>query len=110
MACATTPLGADVETLTPGQEITVPALQDLCYTVTPGDTLQNIAYAHGLSVADIVAEPWNGFIYPPYTVRARQRVLLPGARVNACIPTGSPHRQHHVRRLGSHRLQGLEIR
>ena len=83
MACATTPLGADVETLTPGQEITVPALQDLCYTVTPGGTLQNIAYAHGLAVADIVAVPWNGFFYPPYTVRARQRVLLPGARVNA---------------------------
>ena len=83
MACATTPLGADVETLTAGQQITVPALQDLCYTVTPGDTLQKIAYAHRLSVADIVVEPWNGFLYPPYSVRARQRVLLTGARVNA---------------------------
>jgi LysM repeat protein len=83
MACATTSLGADVEVLVPDQEITVPALHDLCYTVVPGDTLQNIAYAHGLSVADIVAEPWNGFVYPPYSVRPRQRVLLPGARVNA---------------------------
>jgi murein DD-endopeptidase MepM/ murein hydrolase activator NlpD len=83
MSCATTPLGADVEALTPGQEITVPALKDLCHTVTPGDTLQNIAYAHGLTVADIVAVPWNGFLLPPYTVRPRQRVLLPGARPEA---------------------------
>jgi len=83
MSCATTPLGADAETLTPGQEITVPALQDLCYTVTPGDTLQNIAYAHDLTVADIVAVPWNGFVYPPYTVQPRQRVLLPGVRPDA---------------------------
>ncbi len=91
MACATTPHAADVEVLTPGQEITVPALQDLCYTVTPDDTLQNIAYAHGLAVADIVAVPWNSFIYPPYTVRPRQRVLLPGVR-----PDAKPRPDRHV--------------
>lgn len=90
MSCATTPHGADVEALTPGQEITVPALQDLCYTVTPGDTLQNIAYAHDLAVADIVAVPWNGFVYLPYTVRPRQRVLLPGVR-----PGAKPRPDHH---------------
>ncbi len=83
MSCATTPLGDDVETLTPGQEITVPALSDLCYTVTPYDTLESIAARHGLSVAVIVAVPWNGFTAPPYLVRPRQRVLLPGARPNA---------------------------
>jgi LysM repeat protein len=83
MSCATTPLGTDAEALTPGQEITVPALKDLCYTVTPGDTLQNIAYAHDLTVADIVAVPWNGFLLPPYTVQPRQRVLLPGVRPDA---------------------------
>ncbi len=83
MACATTPLGADVETLAPGQVITIPALRDRCYTVTPGDTLQGIAQAHGLAVDDIVAEAWNGFSAPPYTVRPRQRVLLPGGRTRA---------------------------
>lgn len=91
MSCATTPLGADAETLTPGETITVPALHDLCYTVTPGDTLQNIVFAHGLTVADVVAVPWNGFVYPPYTVRARQRVLLPGARVDA-----TPRPDRHI--------------
>ena len=85
MACATTPLGADVEKLMPGQQITVPALHDRCYTVTPGDLLQNIAYAHGLSVSDVVAVPWNGFIFPPYKVVPRQRVLLPGARQDPAL-------------------------
>lgn len=80
MSCATTPDAADVEALIPGQQITVPALRDLCYTVTPDDTLQGIAEAHGLTVADIVAVPWNGFLRPPYTIRPRQRVLLPGVR------------------------------
>lgn len=83
MACATSPLAADVEVLTPGQQITVPALRDLCYTVTPNDTLQSIARAHGVTVADIVAVPWNSFRAPPYTVQPRQRVLLPGARPDA---------------------------
>lgn len=80
MACVTTPLGADAETLTPGQTITVPALDDLCYTVTPGQTLAGIATLHGLSVQRIVDVPWNGFKAKPYVVRARQRILLPGAR------------------------------
>ena len=47
MSCTTTPTGSDAETLTPGQTITVPALDDLCYTVTPGDTLAGIAARHG---------------------------------------------------------------
>lgn len=85
MACVTTPTGADAEALTPGQAITVPALDDLCYTVTPGDTLAGIAVRHRLAVETIVAVPWNGFTQPPYTVRPRQRVLLPGAR-----PTAKP--------------------
>jgi murein DD-endopeptidase MepM/ murein hydrolase activator NlpD len=80
MACAITPTGADAETLTPGQTITVPALRDLCYTVVPGDTLDGIAARHGLTVEAIVAVPWNGFTQPPYLVQPRQRVLLPGGR------------------------------
>lgn len=85
MSCATSPLGSDAESLTPGQTITVPALTDLCYTVRPGDTLAGIAAAHDLAVADIVAVPWNGFTAPPYTVRPRQRVLLPGARTEPAL-------------------------
>ena len=83
MSCTTTPTGADAETLTPGQSITVPALNDLCYTVTPDDTLAGIAARHGVAVEAIVAIPWNGFSQPPYVVRPRQRVLLPGARTSA---------------------------
>ena len=67
-------------TLIPGQVITVPALQDLCYTVTPGDTLNGIAAGHGLTVDQIVALSWNGFRQTPYTVQPKQRILLPGAR------------------------------
>jgi LysM repeat protein len=83
MSCTTTPTGSDATALTPGQSITVPALDDLCYTVTPGDTLAGIAARHGMAVKDIVAVPWNGFSQPPYFVRPRQRVLLPGARSQA---------------------------
>jgi LysM repeat protein len=85
MSCATTPTGADAEALVPGQTITVPALRDLCYTVTPGDALAGIATRHGLTVEAIAAIPWNGFTSPPYTVRPKQRVLLPGARPAAAI-------------------------
>lgn len=80
MACVTRPLGADAATLVPGQTITVPALRDLCYTVTPGDTLAAIAARYGLDVSTIVAIRWNGFDRPPYAVQPRQRVLLPGVR------------------------------
>ncbi|MCX6032356.1 MAG: M23 family metallopeptidase [Chloroflexi bacterium] len=83
MACATTPTGADAETLTPGQTITVPALRDLCYTVTPGDTLAVVAAQFGLTVDTIGAVPWNGFAVPPYLVQPRQRVLLPGVRLDS---------------------------
>ncbi len=83
MACATTPTGAEVETLQPGQIIVIPALADLCYTVVPGDTLAVIAGRYGLTVDAIVEVPWNQFKLPPYFVRPRQRVLLPGVRPSA---------------------------
>ncbi len=91
MACATTPRAADVETLTPGQQITVPALRDLCYTVTPGDTLESIARRHGLTVAEIVAVPWNGLQGPADALVPQQRILLPGARPN--VQPRPDHRQ-----------------
>lgn len=83
MSCATTPTGADAEALAPGQTITVPALADLCYTVRPGDTLRGIAARHKLTVDQIVAVPWNGFVYQPYRVTPKQRILLPGVRPDA---------------------------
>ncbi len=83
MACVTTPTGANADKLTPGQAITVPALEDLCYTVRPGDTLATIAARHGLTVKTIADVPWNGFGAPPYSIRPRQRVLLPGVRPSA---------------------------
>jgi LysM repeat protein len=83
MSCTTTPTGSDADKLIPGQKITVPALDDLCYTVTPGETLAGIALRHGLTVQEIVSVAWNGFSSLPYTVSPRQRVLLPGARTDA---------------------------
>jgi murein DD-endopeptidase MepM/ murein hydrolase activator NlpD len=83
MSCATTPAGSDAETLVPGQVITIPALADLCYTVRPGDTLTWIAAQHRLSVAQIVAVPWNALSGPPYRIQPRQRILLPGVKEKA---------------------------
>jgi LysM repeat protein len=78
MSCATRPLGADAETLVPGQTIAIPGLRDLCYTVVPGDTLPGIAARYGLTVRSIAEVAWNGFDTLPFTVQPRQRVLLPG--------------------------------
>jgi murein DD-endopeptidase MepM/ murein hydrolase activator NlpD len=83
MSCSTTPTGRDPEKITPGQTIIVPALDDLCYTVTPYDTLAGIAARHKLSIQQIAAVPWNGFTAYPYRIVARQRILLPGARAEA---------------------------
>lgn len=83
MSCVTTPTGSDAEALNPGETITVPALSDLCYTVRPGETLAGIAVRNNTTVAAVVAVPWNGFYAPPYTVVAKQRILIPGARTDA---------------------------
>jgi LysM repeat protein len=80
MSCTTSPTGSDAETLPVGKSIIIPALSDLCYTVTPGDTLAGIAAHFGVPLSTITGVAWNGFAGPPYTVVARQRVLLPGAR------------------------------
>ena len=104
MSCTTTPTGADAETLTPGQTITVPALDDLCYTVTPGDTLAGIAVRYGVALKDIVAIPWNDLSGPPYVVRPRQRVLLPGARADAKPRADHRKSQLPVGRVGGHAL------
>lgn len=83
MSCVTSTTGSNAEELTPGREIVVPALDDLCYTVVPGDTLAGIAARHGLTVQEIASVAWNGFVSPPYSVQPRQRVLLPAARPDA---------------------------
>jgi LysM repeat protein len=80
IACATRPRGDDAATLISGQVVTIPALRDLCYTVTPGDTLAGIAARYGLTVDQIVAVRWNDLMGPPYNIQPRQRILLPGAR------------------------------
>jgi hypothetical protein len=95
MSCATTRTGSVPESLIPGQILYVPSLADLCYTVTPGDTLASIAALHGLSIESIVAVSWNGFTTPPYTVRPQQRVLLPGARPQA-RPRSEPRVVSHA--------------
>jgi LysM repeat protein len=82
MSCSTRPGPADADTLVSGQTITIPALKDLCYTVVPGDTLSIIAARFGVSLSTLTDESWNGLTRPPYGVQPRQRVLIPGARVD----------------------------
>ena len=43
-----------------------------------------------ITVAAIVAAPWNGFTPPPYRVSPRQRILLPGVNPDA-KPRPDPH-------------------
>ncbi len=85
MSCVTRPTGEDAATLVPGKTVVIPALRDLCYTVTPGDTLSGIAARFGLDVQTIIDVPWNRLSGPFALIQPRQRILLPGARAAAPI-------------------------
>jgi LysM repeat protein len=105
LACAATPIGPVSDALVAGRSITIPALADLCYTVTPGDTLAGIAARHGLTVAQIVAVAWNGFTTPPHSVIPQQRVLLPGAR-----PAGRPRLERSIISVAEDAWAGSDYR
>lgn len=58
-ACLVAPSYAWDQPLVIGDTLTVPDAPFVCYRVQPGDTLTGIAHIHGVTVADIIAVPWN---------------------------------------------------
>lgn len=62
-------------TLTPGQRLVVPTPRS--YTVKPGDTLNGLARAFGMSAAEIAR--LNGLTPPNYVLRVGQVLQLPGS-------------------------------
>jgi len=59
MGCLISPSFGWDQPLVIGSTLTVPDIPFVCYTVQPGDTLADIANAYGITVNEIVAEPWN---------------------------------------------------
>jgi murein DD-endopeptidase MepM/ murein hydrolase activator NlpD len=51
------------------------------HTVEEGDTLEKIAFRHGVSVEDIVQFIGNGFdLLPPFEISPGQQLVVPGGR------------------------------
>ncbi|MBI3958904.1 MAG: M23 family metallopeptidase [Chloroflexi bacterium] len=59
MGCLVSPSFGWDQPLVVGNTLTVPDAPFVCYTVQSGDTLTGIATAYGVTVSDIVADPWN---------------------------------------------------
>ncbi|RME81665.1 MAG: LysM peptidoglycan-binding domain-containing protein [Caldilineae bacterium] len=79
LSCVRDEEGRPVRTLVPGQSIVVPATNDLCHRVKPGETLAEIADWYGIEEETIRTSPLNSFLNekPP---RVGQYVLIPNAR------------------------------
>ena len=74
MACVTPSGIVPLDQLRPGQTILVPGPRYLCYTVKDGDTLEQIAKAHQVTVNVIIETAWN-------ELRDPDEALVPGRRL-----------------------------
>ncbi|MDW8100604.1 MAG: M23 family metallopeptidase [Anaerolineae bacterium] len=92
MACATRSAGESLDTLRPGQVLSIPALGTVCHVVREGDTLESLAALYGVPVAVIVDNAWNQLSGPPYVLVPGQRLRITGALDPRFIPqpTASP--------------------
>ena len=75
MACVTPSGVFPLDQLRPGQTILVPGPRYLCYTVKDGDTLEQIAKAHQVTVNVLIETAWND-LRDPYEALAPGRRLL----------------------------------
>ncbi len=60
-----------------GQELIIPPVDGVWYTVQPGDTLESLAETYRTSVERIVSFESNGF-REPYTLTPGRQIMLPG--------------------------------
>lgn len=77
MLCALPPDRDPSQPLVPGEQLLIPPEHSVCHVVGEGQTLAMIARAYGVTPADIVSVPQNGFTRPPYVVVPGQRLLVP---------------------------------
>jgi murein DD-endopeptidase MepM/ murein hydrolase activator NlpD len=73
--------------------------------VEPGQTLYSIARANGMSVAALAAA--NG-IHPPYSVRAGQRIRVPGVDEPKAVATYAPAQQNFSQKSSVHTVRSGE--
>lgn len=86
MACATRSASESLDTLQPGQVLSVPALGTVCHVVREGDTLESLATLYGVPIAVIVDNAWNQLSGPPYVLVPGQRLRITGALDPRFIP------------------------
>ncbi len=86
MACATRSAGESLDTLQPGQVLSIPALGTVCHVVREGDTLEGLASLYGVPIAAIVDNAWNQISGPPYVLVPGQRLRITGALDPRFIP------------------------
>lgn len=64
--------------LKPGDELAIPPIEGLTYTVRAGDTIESIASKYQTEPMDIVE---FNYLFPPYKLTAGQELVVPYARV-----------------------------
>jgi len=79
-------LERDPDTLAVGTELAILPVQGVYHTVVAGDTVETIAALYGVAAADIAAYPPNG-LYPPYSLEAGSRIIVPFGRKDVILPT-----------------------
>jgi murein DD-endopeptidase MepM/ murein hydrolase activator NlpD len=66
--------------LSVGQELVIPPVDGVYYTVQAGDTVDKLAKQYQTSVEEIVSFTANGLEEPPYMLTAGQKLMLPGGK------------------------------
>ena len=103
MACATRSASESLDSLQPGQILSIPALGTVCHVVREGDTLESLAALYGVPLAAIVDNAWNQLSGPPYVLVPGQRLRITGALDPRFIPstTARSHVTTADRRVGA---------
>ncbi len=79
MSCVRDIDGAPIKQLHTDENITIPALSDLCHHVKQGDTLDKIAAWYGVDKQSLLAVPQNNLV-SEIDLRVGQHLLIPDAR------------------------------
>jgi murein DD-endopeptidase MepM/ murein hydrolase activator NlpD len=66
--------------LSVGQELVIPPVDGVYYTVQAGDTVDKLAKQYQTSVEEIVSFTANELEEPPYILTAGQKLMLPGGK------------------------------
>lgn len=74
-------LSADAGSLMIGDVLNILPVDGVLHTIQEGETLEKVAYRHGVTVEAILEFIGNGFdLLPPFEITAGQQLVVPGGR------------------------------